>query len=181
MEKIHKRPNSCILFEQTFIQMFLFTAKQLKIFWPQLYRNVPFIYENSLSIKLLWPTFTFRVHILGKIEKIQLVTNRCRYFDKQNSSTTTEGIHTKFCIKSEETKIIILGVTNVPTASYGLGQKCKLWGMIEYTFFMKNMFKGMYAPRLSHIHVEKTCFQIQPPLIPLVRISYLICWQKGTS
>ena len=58
---------------------------------------------------------------MGKIEKFQLVTNRCRYFDKQNdlSSITTEGIHTKFCIKTEETVIIILGVTNVPTAGYG--------------------------------------------------------------
>ena len=36
-----------------------------------------------------------------------------------------------------------------------------------YKIFMKNMFKGMYASRLSHIHVEKPCFQIKSPLIPL--------------
>ena len=32
---------------------------------------------------------------------------------------------------------------------------------------MKNMFKGIYAPSLSHIHLEKLCFQIKPPLVPL--------------
>ena len=56
--------------------------------------------------------------------------------------------------------IIILGVTKVPT--------CRLWtwakmqvvrnDQIYNFFFMKNMFKGMYAPRLSHINVEKTMF-----------------------
>ena len=35
----------------------------------------------------------------------------------------------------------------------GKNASCEEWSDIQ--IFMKNMFKGMYAPRLSHIHVEK--------------------------
>ena len=124
-EKWHLLPNSWRYFDQNFIEMFLLFMK------------------TSLSVKLLWPTFTFHVLIMGKIEKFQLVTDHCRYFDKQNDPLfhTTEGIHTKFCIKTEET-IIILVVTKVPTAGYGLGQKCKLWGMIKYTNFYEKHVQG---------------------------------------
>ena len=47
----------------------------------------------------------------------------------------------------------------------GKNSSCEDWSNIQ--IFMKNMFKGMYAPRLIHIHVEKTMLQIKPPLIPL--------------
>ena len=36
----------------------------------------------------------------------------------------------------------------------GKNASCEEWSNIQ--IFMKNMFKGMYAPRLSYIHVEKT-------------------------
>ena len=43
---------------------------------------------------------------------------------------------------------------------------CEKWSN-ETTFYETHLPKGMYVPRLSHIHMEKPCFQIKPPLIPL--------------
>ena len=125
-EKWHLLPNSWRYFDQNFIEMFLLFMK------------------TSLSVKLLLPTFTFHVLIMGKIEKFQLVTNRCRYFDKQNYPLFHNHWRNSYQIlyKNWGNYDHLLGVTNVPTAGYGLGQKCKLWGMIKYTNFYEKHVQG---------------------------------------
>ena len=149
-EKWHLLPNSWRYFDQNFIEMFLLFMK------------------TSLSVKLLLPTFTFHVLIMGKIEKISI---SCRYFDKQN-----DPLFHNHWRKSYQSLLKNWGNYEHHTWGYKCPD-CRLWTWTKmqvvrndqiYNFLWKNMFKGMHAPRLSHIHVEKnTCFQITPPLIPL--------------
>ena len=114
--------------------------------------------KTSLLVKLLLPTFTFHVLIMEKIEKFQLVTNCCRYFDKQNDPHFHNHWRNSYQILHKN-----CGNYDHHTWGYkcpdcrlwtGKNASCEEWSNIQ--IFMKNMFMGMYVPRLSHIHVEKT-------------------------